>query len=210
VSPLVGTNLPIIINANAFYFTWAAFVTTVLIAISCVLTRDTVLKEKLTQFLEDTCDRIAIWAFFTLSSVVVMGVTSAQLKQNRGLFPDEETKTKFIISVGTVGTGIGIIMLATLGKYYKKAKKDEDKLTVFMRVEGVVTLALIVLFAVGVAYATGPGGEYSFVSLQLLSVKYVSVATCFLTATLPPPSLTRCSHYLLSLSLVALFRAWVC
>lgn len=139
------------LNANLFFFSWAGFVTSIVLFISYL---KSAVGMDLLGSMHQRGARLTSWAALIATSFIVMGsslrLMDGECSPNQH-HPDEFcTRTKFGISIGAVGFTFALAMVT---------------LKLFCRVESIVyefipALLLAILNGVGVAFITsnkGPG-----------------------------------------------------
>jgi hypothetical protein len=168
------------LNANLYYFSWAGFITAILIFVSFlhdafgINVVDQVRKQAL---------RLQYWAAFFACSVVVMGSASRTLRSDCRNFDDENDegtgpycrKTRFAIASGTLGA-----MLALLVIFSKVVNYSSISGSTPFALEIGSAAFMTVMTALAVAWTTsanGPGSEIG-------NLYYFSWASFLLSAVL--------------------------
>ena len=139
-----------IVNGNLYYFSWAGFVTSILLVVSYLRG---VFGVDVYGEVKNRAARLTLWAGFLACQLVVMGASSNILDKDCSSYDSSSSycrRTKFGISVGAIGTSfclcvVAMKMLTTVAPFV---------------VEGVLALFLCILNGFGVAFLTsaeGPG-----------------------------------------------------
>lgn len=167
------------LNANLYYFSWAGFVTAILIFVSFlhdafgISVIDQVRKQAL---------RLQYWAAFFACSVVVMGSASRTLRRDCREFSSEvlETqeycrKTRVAIASGTIGAILALLVIFSKVINYSSISGS----TPFV-VEMGSSIAMTAFTAFAVASTTSAGGPGS----EIGNLYYFSWASFLLSAVL--------------------------
>jgi len=164
-----------IANGNLYYFSWAGFVTSILLLVNYL---KSMFGLDLTDEIQSRSARLTIWAAMLAFQLVVMG-SSANIYTS-DCVPQTQTdaycsRTSFGIVLGCIGT------LAALGI---TAIKMVTTVAPFL-IEGVLGLFLVILNGFGVAFLTAPdspgssiGNLYYFSWLSFLCSGYI-VSKCY-------------------------------
>lgn len=142
-----------IVNGNLYYFSWAGFVTAILLVVEYLRG---VFGVDVYGEVKNRAARLTLWAGFLACQLVVMGASANILDKDcsdyNGYAPDSSycRRTKYGVSVGAIGTSFALIVVAM------------KMLTTVspMVVEGALALLLCVMNGFGVAFLTsaeGPG-----------------------------------------------------
>lgn len=139
-----------VLNGNLYYFSWAGFVTAIVLLVNYLKHASGV--DMVSQF-HNRAQRLSLWAGLLASSLVVMGASVQLLNSdcvgsNPSGAPEYCRRTKFAISVGTIGVAFSIIVVAM--KFLTSSAP--------FGVEFALSILLAVLDAFGVAYITSPSG----------------------------------------------------
>jgi hypothetical protein len=154
-----------IVNGNLYYFSWAGFVTSILLVTSYLRG---VFGVDLVGEVKNRAARLTLWAGFLACQMVVMGASANIFDKDcsGGVSSSFCKRTKFGISLGAIGTAFALFVVAM------------KMLTAVapLVVEGVLALFLCVMNGFGVAFLTaaqGPGSTignlYYFSWLSWLS-----------------------------------------
>lgn len=164
-------------NGNLYYFSWAGFVCSVTLSVSYL---QSAFELDVAGEIQSRAARLTYWSALLATSLVVMGCSvdtfaSVCAGNNDGDYYTYCRRTKF---------GIGLGLVATLSCTYVVASKIAFSVLPFM-VEGLLSIALTVLYVFGVSYITsqeGPGAPlgnlYYFTWLSFLASAMIS-ASCF-------------------------------
>eukprot|EP00529_Nitzschia_sp_RCC80_P027108 CAMPEP_0113452944 /NCGR_PEP_ID=MMETSP0014_2-20120614/7106_1 /TAXON_ID=2857 /ORGANISM="Nitzschia sp." /LENGTH=286 /DNA_ID=CAMNT_0000344329 /DNA_START=195 /DNA_END=1055 /DNA_ORIENTATION=- /assembly_acc=CAM_ASM_000159 len=139
-----------IVNGNLYYFSWAGFVTSILLLVNYLRG---VFGVDLVGEVKNRSARLTLWAAFLAGQLVVMGASANIFDKDCSSSDDSSTyctRTKFGISVGAIGTAFALIVVGM---------KMMTSIAPFV-VEGVLALFLCILNGFGVAFLTsaeGPG-----------------------------------------------------
>mmetsp|Transcript_6786 Transcript_6786/g.10645 ORF Transcript_6786/g.10645 Transcript_6786/m.10645 type:complete len:314 (+) Transcript_6786:81-1022(+) len=139
-----------IVNGNLYYFSWAGFVTSILLVVSYLRG---VFGVDLVGEVKNRAARLTLWGGFLACQLVVMGASANIFDKDCA---NEDTsssyckRTKFGISLGAIGTTFALVVVAM---------KMLTSIAPFV-VEGVLALVLCIMNGFGVAFLTsaqGPG-----------------------------------------------------
>jgi hypothetical protein len=162
-----------IVNGNLYYFSWAGFVTSILLVISYLRG---VFGVDLVGEVKNRAARLSVWAGFLACQLVVMGASANILdKDCSGVDSTYCKRTKFGIALGAIGTFFALCVVAM---------KMLTAVAPFV-VEGVLALLLCVMNAFGVAFITsaqGPGspiGNLYYFSWLSWLCSFMLVASVF-------------------------------
>jgi len=138
-----------IVNGNLYYFSWAGFVTSILLVVSYLRG---VFGVDVYGEVQNRAARLTLWAGFLACQLVVMGSSANILGEDCSSDTNSSycRRTRFGIAVGAIGT---IFCLGVV------AMKMLTRIAPFV-VEGVLALFLCILNGFGVAFLTsgeGPG-----------------------------------------------------
>lgn len=139
-----------IVNGNLYYFSWAGFVTSILLVVSYLRG---VFGVDVYGEVKNRAARLTLWAGFLACQLVVMGASANILDKDCSSYDSNNTycrRTKFGISVGAIGTSFCLVVVAM--KMLTSVAP--------MVVEGALALFLCVMNGFGVAFLTsaeGPG-----------------------------------------------------
>mmetsp|Transcript_11825 Transcript_11825/g.28373 ORF Transcript_11825/g.28373 Transcript_11825/m.28373 type:complete len:343 (-) Transcript_11825:1634-2662(-) len=139
-----------IVNGNLYYFSWAGFVTSILLLVNYLRG---VFGVDLVGEVKNRSARLTLWAAFLAGQLVVMGASANIFDKDCSSSDDSSTyctRTKLGISVGAIGTAFALIVVGM---------KMMTSIAPFV-VEGVLALFLCILNGFGVAFLTsaeGPG-----------------------------------------------------
>eukprot|EP00536_Pseudo-nitzschia_multiseries_P006405 jgi/Psemu1/255374/estExt_Genewise1Plus.C_1340110 len=143
-----------IVNGNLYYFSWAGFVTSILLVVEYLRA---VFGVDVYGEVSNRAARLTLWAGFLSCQLVVMGASANILDKECSGFNDSHSsdssycrRTKYGVSVGAIGTCLALIVVAM------------KMLTTIapMVVEGALAFLLCVMNGFGVAFLTsaeGPG-----------------------------------------------------
>jgi len=140
-----------IVNGNLYYFSWAGFVTSILLVVSYLRG---VFGVDIYGEVSNRSARLTLWAGFLACQMVVMGASANILDKNCGDYLSEPSfcrRTKFGIIVGAMGT------LLSLGVVSMKMLTQISPVVV----EGGLSAFLCLLNGFGVAFLTSPAGPGS-------------------------------------------------
>ena len=164
-----------IVNGNLYYFSWAGFVTAVML---CVAYLRSVFGVDLAGEIKNRSARLTVWSGLLACQLVVMGASANIFDKDcsNGVQSDAYcARTKYGISLGAIGTmlALGIVAMKML-----------TAIAPFV-VEGLLSIILCIMNGFGVAFITsaqGPGSPignlYYFTWLSFL-VTIVLVAKCY-------------------------------
>lgn len=152
-----------IVNGNLYYFSWAGFVTSILLLTGYLRA---VFGVDLVGEVKNRAARLTLWAGFLACQLVVMGACANLLDKDCASSASAFCKrTKFGIALGAVGTFFSLIVVAM---------KMITSVAPFV-VEGVLALLMCIMNGFGVAFLTsaqGPGSPignlYYFIWLSWL------------------------------------------
>ena len=134
-----------VLNGNLYYFSWAAFVTSISLLISYLRS---VFGVDLVGSVTNKSQRLELWSGMLACALVVMGASSNILQIDCKPVQDELdtycARTKFAISIGTIGSFFSI---AVVGMKLVTA-------TAPFVFEGLLSLILAILNGCGVAFIT--------------------------------------------------------
>jgi len=141
-----------IVNGNLYYFSWAGFVTSILLVVSYLRG---VFGVDVYGEVKNRAARLTLWAGFLACQLVVMGASANILDKDCSGYGDGNNtsycrRTKFGISVGAIGTSFALMVVAM------KMLTTVSPLVV----EGGLALFLCIMNGFGVAFLTsaeGPG-----------------------------------------------------
>jgi len=139
-----------IVNGNLYYFSWAGFVTSILLVVSYLRG---VFGVDVYGEVKNRAARLTLWAGFLACQLVVMGASANILDKDCSSYDSDTSycrRTKFGISVGAIGTSFTLIVVAM--KMLTSVAP--------MVVESVLALFLCIMNGFGVAFLTsadGPG-----------------------------------------------------
>jgi hypothetical protein len=164
-----------IVNGNLYYFSWAGFVTSVML---CVAYLRSVFGVDIAGEIKNRAARLTLWSGLLACQLVVMGSSANVFDKDCASQMGEDTfcrRTKYGIALGTIGT---ILSLAVVGM------KMITAIAPFV-VEGCLALLLCIMNGFGVAFITsanGPGSPignlYYFTWLSFLC-SFMLVANCY-------------------------------
>lgn len=147
---LVQGEAGLVSNANLYYFSWAALVTSVLLfaeLLKCPLGIDKGSE------LEDATRRFNSWVFLCATSLIAMS-SSAGIYRSSDCYDAVGSssckKLKISVAFGAIVAGLALIMMVT-------ARILREKESLKLIVEGVTAVIAVVLYALSVAYTTAPG-----------------------------------------------------
>lgn len=163
-----------IVNGNLYYFSWAGFVTSILLVISYLRG---VFGVDVYGEVQNRSARLTQWSGLLACQLVVMGACANILDKNCSGYeefvdPSYCQRTKFGITVGALGT------MVTLGVVAMKMLTQIAPLAV----EGLLSLFLAVMNGLGVAYLTSPAGPGSAIG-NLYYFSWLSFLCCFMILT---------------------------
>ena len=134
-----------VLNGNLYYFSWAAFVTSICLLISYLRS---VFGVDLVGQVTNKSQRLELWSGMVACALVVMGASSnifqIDCKPAEDGLDEYCTRTKFAISIGTIGSFLSIVVVAM---------KLITTTAPFV-FEGVLGLILAILNGCGVAWIT--------------------------------------------------------
>ncbi|KAG7362220.1 hypothetical protein IV203_025886 [Nitzschia inconspicua] len=139
-----------IVNGNLYYFSWAGFVTSILLVISYLRG---VFGVDLAGEVKNRAARLTLWGGFLACQLVVMGSSANIFDKDCSNLDTTSAyckRTKFGIALGAVGTFFALVVVAM---------KMLTSVAPFV-VEGLLSLILCIMNGFGVAYLTsaqGPG-----------------------------------------------------
>lgn len=158
-SATFGTGSNTVQNANLYYFSWAGFVTSIVLLASFL--RDA-FGVDLAGNIRDRAARLQWWAALLASSVVVMGsaahTNNKDCGANYSLGASYCRKTRFAISAGAIGLTFCILVIAS--KVIKYTATDAASPFVL---EVGISVVLMVINAFAVAYTTSANAPGSAV-----------------------------------------------
>lgn len=146
-----------IVNGNLYYFSWAGFVTSILLVVEYLRA---VFGVDVYGEVKSRAARLTLWAGFLACQLVVVGASANILDKNCSDVNSSETyasdsayckRTRFGISVGAIGTSFALAVVAM--KMLTAAAP--------IVVEGGLSLFLCVLNGFGVAFLTSAAGPGS-------------------------------------------------
>lgn len=144
-----------IVNGNLYYFSWAGFVTSILLVVSYLRH---VFGVDIYGEVRNRAARLTLWAGFLACQMVVMGSCANILDKNCGgndaaYDPSSSycRRTKFGISVGAMGTIFALVVVAM-----KMLLRIAP-----LVVESMLSLFLCIMNGFGVAFLTSPNGPGS-------------------------------------------------
>jgi hypothetical protein len=150
VSQDAGNPMAVSLNGNLYYFSWAGFVTSILLMVSYL--RHAFGVDVVGQ-VRNRAARLEVWAGFLASAVVVMGSSARVFKDESCSAADSMfcMRTKFAVAVGALGFffslgAVGMKMLTTSAPF---------------AIEFAMAAILCVVNAFGVSYITSPTGPGS-------------------------------------------------
>lgn len=166
-----------VLNGNLYYFSWAGFVTIIILATSYA---QAVFGIDVAGELRSRAARLNLWSGMLAASVVVMGACINVLEINCNQEDDNFIRsycerTKFGISVGALGVFFSLVVVGI---------KLATAAAPFV-VEGILSFLLSILNAFGVAYITsakGPGsaiGNLYYFSWISFLCSTMLVASCY-------------------------------
>jgi hypothetical protein len=163
-----------IVNGNLYYFSWAGFVTSILLVISYLRG---VFGVDVYGEVKNRSARLTQWSGLLACQLVVMGACANILDKNCSGYeeyvdPSYCQRTKFGITVGALGT------IVTLGVVAMKMLTQIAPLAV----EGLLSLFLAVMNGLGVTYLTSPAGPGSAIG-NLYYFSWLSFLCCFMLLT---------------------------
>jgi hypothetical protein len=154
-----------IVNGNLYYFSWAGFVTSIML---CVAYLRGVFGVDLAGEIKNRAARLTLWSALLACQLVVMGASANVFDKNCASQVESGAyckRTKYGIALGAIGT---MFALAVVGM------KMITSIAPFV-VEGILALCLCIMNAFGVAFITsakGPGSPignlYYFTWLSFL------------------------------------------
>lgn len=139
-----------IVNGNLYYFSWAGFVTSIML---CVAYLRAVFGVDLAGEIKNRAARLTLWSGLLACQLVVMGASANVFDKSCSSQVESETfckRTKYGIALGAIGT---IFALGVVGM------KMITSIAPFV-VEGVLAIFLCIMNGFGVAFLTsaqGPG-----------------------------------------------------
>lgn len=161
-------------NGNLYYFSWAGFVTSVVL---CVSFLRGVYGVDVAGEIKSRSARLTTWSALLAASLVVMGSSSNIFDQKcSGIEPDATycNRTKYGIALGAIVTAMSLAVVGI---------KIATSVAPFM-VESVMALISTIMYAFGVAYLTsakGPGAPlgnlYYFTWISFMS-GFLLTASC--------------------------------
>jgi hypothetical protein len=171
-----GENNSQVLNGNLYYFSWAGFVTSIILLVNFLRSAFGV---DLVGEVRDRAARLTLWAAMLAAALVVMGSSARILNEDcspNDNFTDAYCKrTKFALSLGVIGTFFSMVVVGM---------KMLTSSAPFM-VEFAISIILTIMNAFGVAYITsakGPGSAignlYYFAWISFLSAAFLT-AECF-------------------------------
>jgi len=147
---LVQGNAGIVNNANLYYFSWAALVTSVLLfaeLLKCPL------GISMGSAFEDAGRRFNNWAFLCASSLIAMS-SSSGIYRSAGCYDQIGStscqRLRISVAFGAIVAGLALIMMVTV-----RILKEKQNLKLI--IEGITAVIAVVLYALSVAYTTSPG-----------------------------------------------------
>jgi glucan phosphoethanolaminetransferase (alkaline phosphatase superfamily) len=179
-----GTASGAALNANLYYFSWAGFITAILIFVSFlhdafgINVLDQVRKQAL---------RLQYWAAFFACSIVVMGSASRTLRSDCRVFETNDEnigpycrKTRFAIASGTLGA---ILALLVIFSKVVKYSSISGSTPFVVEIGSAAFMTVITAFAVAsTTSASGPGsqiGNMYYFSWASFLLSAVLVADCY-------------------------------
>jgi len=162
-----------IVNGNLYYFSWAGFITSVLLMVSYLRH---VFGLDVYGEVKNRAARLTLWAGFLACQMVVMGSCSNILDKNCGVYGgayDSSSsyckRTRFGIAVGAIGTALalGVVAMKMLAQIAPTM------------VEGSLSSFLCVMNGFGVAFLTSPAGPGSAIG-NLYYFSWLSFLSSFM------------------------------
>jgi len=164
-----------IVNGNLYYFSWAGFVTSVMLIVAYLRS---VFGVDLVGEVKNRSSRLTLWSGLLACQLVVMGSSASVFDKDCGTNLQTDAfcaRTKFGIALGIIGT---LFSLGVVGM------KMVTAMAPFL-VEGALALFLCILNAFGVAFITsakGPGSPignlYYFTWISFLC-SFMLLASCY-------------------------------
>lgn len=175
-------------NANLYYFSWAGFITAVIILVSYL--RD-VFGIDLAGEVRNRAARLQWWAALLACSIIVMGSASQVLRRDCKGFDTYKgdsycRQTKLAISAGTIGVVFSLFVIGS-----KVLPRTESATASLVEIS--TAIFLTILNAFNVAYTTSAGapgsaiGNLYYFSWAILLVPAMIAAECY-GAFLNPPA----------------------
>jgi hypothetical protein len=172
------------LNANLYYFSWAGFITAILIFVSFlhdafgINVVDQVRKQAL---------RLQYWAAFFACSIVVMGSASRTLRRDCRVFETDDEhagpycrKTRFAIASGTLGAMLALLVIFSKVVKYSSISGSTPFV---VEIGSSAFMTIITAFAVAsTTSASGPGsqiGNLYYFSWASFLLSAILVADCF-------------------------------
>lgn len=163
-----------IVNGNLYYFSWAGFITSVVLMVSYLRH---VFGVDLYGEVKNRSARLTLWAGFLACQMVVMGSCANILNKNCNAYGQTSYdpsgsychRTRFGISVGAIGTALalGVVAMKMLTQIAPSV------------VEGGLSLFLSALNGFGVAFLTSPSGPGSAIG-NLYYFSWLSFLSSFM------------------------------
>jgi hypothetical protein len=162
-----------IVNGNLYYFSWAGFITSILLVVSYLRH---VFGVDVYGEVKNRAARLTLWAGFLACQMVVMGSCANILDKNcnvyEGSFDPSSSyckRTRFGISVGAIGTALalGVVAMKMLTQIAPSV------------VEGLLSLFLCAMNGFGVAFLTSPSGPGSAIG-NLYYFSWLSFLSSFM------------------------------
>lgn len=164
-----------IVNGNLYYFSWAGFVTSVML---CVAYLRGVFGVDIAGEIKNRAARLTLWSGLLACQLVVMGSSANVFDKDCAPQTADDTfckRTKYGIALGAVGT---ILSLAIVGM------KMVTAVAPFV-IEGALALVLCIMNGLGVAFLTsakGPGspiGNLYYFSWLSFLCSVLLIANCY-------------------------------
>ena len=155
-------------NGNLYYFSWAGFVTSILLTVSYLRG---VFGVDVAGEMQNRSARLTTWASLLAASLVVMGNCANIFDQECSPQVETDTfcqRTKYGLALGAVATTLS---LAVVGL------KIATTAAPFV-VEGIFSFILTVMYAFGVAFITSPKGPGSAIG-NLYYFSWIGLLCCF-------------------------------
>lgn len=156
-------------NGNLYYFSWAGFVTAILISVSYLRG---VFGVDVAGEMQQRSARLTTWSGLLASSLIVMGACANILDQNCNPQIETDTycqRTKYGIALGATATTFSLVIVAI---------KIATSVAPFV-VEGMSALFLTIMYAFGVAVITSAKGPGSAIG-NLYYFSWIGFICCFL------------------------------
>lgn len=155
-------------NGNLYYFSWAGFVTAILLTVSYLRG---VFGVDVAGEMQSRSARLTTWSGLLAASLIVMGACANIFDQQCSPQVESDTfctRTKYGLSLGAVATTFSLAIVGL---------KIATTAAPFV-VEGVFSFILTVMYAFGVAFITSPEGPGSAIG-NLYYFSWIGLLCCF-------------------------------